>query len=411
MRSLITTGLVFWLFVTIAVPEMNTFASDLSACLADGTSGVKVLSAQAGARNLPKTENQFNRIFVDRLLEDLLPEFKVYDQKMSNSYGGPSDSEAKLRMILAFIRDYFPFQLEDGRYVEYASYAKAIINSNAFYDGGSSYVPIKPPAGSPEGARFYQIDNKPVWRGVVTLPLLMEGGNLLITKKVLITSRRLLDQNSKTIAEHVNYLKRSSPQEAKNAVGYGVSLAEAGYRPRTEAEVIHTLASTMAMDDTQVLVLPWFPGDVLGHVDMHIGVVNATTVAVPYIPEAELQNLLSDHPAEYHFALGVNAEYAETVRLLTATGLKVLRLPEQAPIHLKASSVSPLGYDGDFLSPVNWVQKNGVMYVPEYREGSRFRPEIERILLENGIQSVVFVNANLMIGTHGAIHCVTAGGG
>jgi hypothetical protein len=86
------------------------------------------------------------------------------------------------------------------------------------------------------------------------------------------------------------------------------------------------------------------------------------------------------------------------------------------PKNLRASKLSEFGWDADFLSPVNWVVRDGKVTVPDYPKymaelpkelQNDMRQRIEQVLGKYGYKAE-FHDADKLVGTNGGLHCVSA---
>lgn len=305
------------------------------------------------------TEARPTTLWAHQLVLDFVSgELVSNTQLSSHGYAGPRAGYSRHPNVV-FVRDYFPvlWKKPDGSTLA-LSYRAPILNSEmASAPTGQSFVP----------------------HTRVEVQLELEGGNLLQAGNRLITSVKSIDRNG-------------------------------GDR----AQVVGKLSAALAIAPEQVIVLPWMPGERTGHVDMWIGVLSDSVVAVPYVPEPAIVAL--QHGREQVYARRINGWLDAQVNELQAAGLVVERLPMLPPRRIVESRVSEFGLDSDFASPVNWVVRGNRVFVPHFKNAMQELPfavreaidwELRQKLARYGFEAR-FTEASSLLPVNGLLHCVTA---
>ncbi len=163
-----------------------------------------------------------------------------------------------------------------------------------------------------------------------TLPLLHENGNLVVAGRFALLTDLIIEDNA---------LDDDRPH-----------LIAAGYRGRSPADVISTLARAFERDPSEIVILPRMPEEQTGHVDLFVMALSDTVVMVPEIRFEALGT--GDLAVDPELAEDVQRFLDDVAVRLKRLGLEVVRLPMVPPLLL--DSVEPdEPQDAVFYSPAN----------------------------------------------------------
>ncbi len=365
------------------------------------------------------------RIVAHKLMADALP------ADLRARIGTPITSGTRDESAsFAVIQDYYPLfvrvsdpSVPEGERVEVLRYfSKIVLNEHGQpQDGADPSAPYR------EGQSAYR--SQPKRYGAPTrvthlltrtLPLLAEKGNLVLTDRYVISTDKLARDNSVELAELTRQLRAIPQLDRESIQHFAEQLRLAGYRARSSEEVRGVLSDQLGIPRSNALLLPILPGDKVGHSDTYVGSIQGDTVAVPRVHERAIELLGPDFGHEKAFARGINAFLDAQARRLREAGLTVERPLMLPPKNLKHSSLSALGWDADFLSPVNWAIHDGTVYVPTYESALDYLPEETRAEIIRELRSSVreavekhglkasFHDARKLVGTGAGFHCITS---
>lgn len=238
-----------------------------------------------------------------------------------------------------------------------------------------------------------------------TMPLLLEGGNVLSTGRHVIVSEKVIADNA---------VERRDPH-----------LVSKGYKARSREETIATLAASLSVKPEDVIVLPSLPGERTKHVDLFLLPLGENEIAVPEIRDEAIDAIGYGHEKD----LGRDAQrhLNEAAAALAAKGYTVTRLPMMPAVNLAKPRPSYAGervpdeWLGSYYSPANTVLADvdgkKRAFVPTfaangfpdgYRElSSRYADEWTAALAARGWDASK-VDATELGKANGLFRCITA---
>lgn len=345
-------------------------------------------------------------VHVHRLLRDLAPAFErslretlgARVAESTTGYGGPSVGFSR-DTSLVWTRDFYPLLVgtpEGDVAVTYLS-----VNPTRSDFSGSSWVPVTPPSPDHE---FYRTpgDSGGVFRKTESMPLLIEGGNLVSTGRWLIATDKLVRDN-----------------EAHSEGSDGAHLRSAGWKLRNRDEVLDVLASATRTPRDRIIIIDPMPGEKTDHADLAVMALGPDEVMVPEVRDDILDVITFGHEIELGWR---TREYLdELAATLESRGLTVRRLPMLAPVFLVEDTREPTGYNAVFYSPTNALQVHladaSHVWLPTF-DPAGFPAEY--IALAEGYvaewrgffeardMTVTTIDATALGRAYGLFHCVTA---
>lgn len=343
------------------------------------------------------------------LLRDLAPAFvRSLDEHLGTAshrmvfgHQGPSLGYSG-HENLVWARDYRPLRLGRGD----AEVVVAYLSINPTRSGytGASWVPGQGP--TPEH-RFYRsgsgTDGR--WLHTETMPLLFEGGNLVTTGRFVITTDRLIQQNT----HHTDDTQSSAAKH----------LREAGWHPRSEAEVLDLFSKHLRIPKDRLIIIPSMPGEKTDHADLAVMALGPDEVMVPELRDDILGIITYGHEIELGWA--VRHYLDELADLLSKRGLKVHRLPMLPPVYLERDPNEPTGWNAAIYSPTNALQlvtaDQRLIWLPtfaaegfpeDYRALADAYLEEQARFFENRGFDVLTVDATRLGRAYGLFRCVTS---
>jgi Porphyromonas-type peptidyl-arginine deiminase len=325
------------------------------------------------------------------LARDLAPEFSkaLFKRLGSNvqmshaGYGGPRGGFSNPNIV--WLRDFSPLYVRKDGSVEARKFLSLDPQRQQFTGEGQSYGRAPSPQHrylGPEKARgFVKVEE---------VPLLIDGGDLVPVGETLIVGERVFQRNAETHSER--------------------HLLDAGYEPRNAQEVTQLLQEATGAE--KVVVLPWWPGDKTGHVDMPVQALAEGEVMVPEVRDEAISVL--DYAHEKSHGSRVQGYLNGVATSLAEAGLKVQRLPMMAPVDLQEG---PYGWDGKSYTPANAYRGPDVIFLPTFdtREYSQsyqdikagFEAEWGEFYNQRGLDTEVVESTDLGR-ANGLFHCLTA---
>ena len=357
----------------------------------------------------PVLEVEQDQVFVHAIGRDFLPPaLTAPARQVNDGYNGRGYDNPNV----GWLRDRFPLQVHtaDGR-LAVVSYLSLLDPAGGAFDG-SSWVPVPRPAEAHPAAKSFQGPDGLKWMEVRTLPLMVEGGNLLALPGRLLVGEKVLHENAMTYEQQLARAGDGNRQLLGQRLR---GMQSHGWKPRDRDAVLAELAKAFEIPVDRIHVMPWMPGERTGHVDMYVGVLDAQTLAVPHIPEKLIADLGYEH--ERTFAARLNAWLDARASELAAWApdVKVERVPMLPPKMLKPSGQSEFGFDAQFLTPVNWVMTHGQTFVPVFPQWLAALPagqaqavsdELAHTLAAHG-HTMVAVPATRLLEYNGLLHCLT----
>ncbi len=340
--------------------------------------------------------------------------------QMSKNFSVSSEGQLRYRFSnnnVIWARDRFPLRIikADGK-IKLLAYASLLnLPNQLFFDGGSTYIPVHPPKDSGPNALPYSLPSGGYeWLEVEALPLFLEGGNIQINDGVIFVGEKVFQQNSKSLEEWMALIQKhlggSSSKLRRD-------LIEKGYRPRSETEVRLEFSAKTGVSPDKIIKMPWLPGEKTGHVDVYLGRLNEKTLVIPQIQDSEINALSMNHEREFAQKTKdwLDKQSAEVSRTVLKLGIRVIRIPMLPPRNLVPSSISPLGWDAQFPSTVNFIVDGSRILVPDFPNfadslqknlSHQLREQIKITLEAEGFE-VVFINSEELLSHNGLLHCIS----
>lgn len=428
-HGLFALAVGFGIFCAILRPN-TVWASKESAvpvaCLKERLQSI----GYSGYRFVP--EKIEDSLFVSKIAPDFLPSsVRAHARITTDAYFSPKKSHAQR----GWLRDRGPVRILDGEgnlvLVEYFSL-------NNFPDAEPFTGSVESaPNPDPDGFfwKRYESNGKSAWIKTKRLPLLMQGGNAIGVGNHLLIGEEIFTMNSINRDQVEREILPSAKTEDRNPLrSFFDQLFLNGYHPRHKDEVVRILSETLRIPLENILVMPWLPGNRVGHVDLYVGALDANTLAIPRMPEYAIEALKYERDRLYCRRLNEFLD-EQSQRLNTTTGKTIVRVPMQPPKNLSPSSIPHrLEFDATLISPVNWLNHAGTLYVPVddsrpsvgvrkvdgkwinelYDSGyvpdtirKRIQMETSQILSEHGYRIEFKQQPSGEHGSGGAFHCLT----
>jgi hypothetical protein len=327
----------------------------------------------------------------------------------SNGYGGRGYENPNI----VFVRDYFPLQakvIRDGQlkslFIKYPS----LLNSGHAYQIGARSNPSHPPAPNMERLNYESGKERiEFWAETKTLPLIMEGGNILKTSRNIFIGRKIIVDNGKSEGDLVQDLSNGLPGFQKMANDILNNSKKLGWKTRNEQEVKEEVAKAFEIDPTQVIVLESMPLEKTNHIDLFLGVLDNATLAVPTIPEAAMKMTQNGQPEAANLNKWLDLQASQ----LEALGYKVVRVPMLAPTQITSTSNGPTA---KIPSPVNWIIRGDKILAPSFPNLEKTYPESVITEIKNQLETqlkkegydVEYIDSDKLLNANGLLHCISA---
>jgi hypothetical protein len=423
MRAAAKTILVLW----FGISSINLSATELNSC--------NFLDLQRWNETENAQSTASEHIFIHQILRDLVA-INSFGAKVNITSEGYAPRGVSANYgSMAWIRDRYPlwgrYQSAEGNRDIMLIYTNPFSESPHPSTGSAEYIPSVPPAGVPSNTVAVRLSGSTRFVSQRYFPGILEGGNLLWTShhnnSYIFTSVKTVELN-RWISESTT--QAFQQQLAKRFEGSGFKagnwqreflqiIRERGHklaaREQTQADIAGNLSMATSVPTERIIFTEWMPGEKTGHVDIWLGTLRGNLLAVPYIPKKLIDGLGYEH--ERNFSTGINLWLDRQADMLSnLAGVRVIRLPMLPPKNLQSSTVSPLGYDATFLSPVNFSVRSNRVLIPEHRgwmdrlapsDQATVRNEISEKLSSLGFE-IEFVNAEKIMDKSGGLHCVTA---
>jgi hypothetical protein len=273
----------------------------------------------------------------------------------------------------------------------------------------------------------------------ISLPLVLDGGNMICNSKLCLISDRVIDDNSMDSVKHQKFLAimkaTTTGINECNAAGacvYTPTPSKYLNEKTLNSDSDFTIDATISNEAKQkkmidlmsnltsqaFVVLPRIPGEPTGHMDMFASFLGEKLLLLADVPQ-ELISQLS-RPEDQAAATQLKAELDKWNSILTQffirnnAQIKIVRIPMPIP-HFDANNpvwpsytnLLQINHAGKHTLILPSYQPNGEEIIPLQTETKKLEASVESTLVALGY-FVKWIDATKLIVNEGSLHCVTA---
>ncbi|NBX16370.1 MAG: hypothetical protein EBR09_03280 [Proteobacteria bacterium] len=429
------TGLVFGLLAATCACVPRSFNAGEKSRINESPQDFSKWFSQLPAGPVANYE-LMSKVVFHKVGSEILPDFTskaVPNSKLekrielTNIGGNKGSADGGVSMV--WMRDYFPFVIKSSapdaagkaRFIPYLSINPARNKFSSSLGVDSTEGMLNP--------NFVAIDNEVIGSqretvSMLTMPLLIEGGNLISTGDHLILTDYVFTQNSPAYVDFLsrsgkNFNKESLEKIFKENDFYRENNRGEKFEYRSPDQVKSVLSRYLEVDTSKLIFLPALPGEGTHHVDLFVLALGRKHLMIPEITEEGIATLAFEQ--EKTLARTAMAFLnAQALLLSSQYDYKVDRLPMIPPIWQTETGSEKQAV---FFSPANSLLANlgpdrKKVLLPHFEVpadwGEPFRLYSARVeqrwkeyFEANGWQPT-FVPANKAARAYGLVRCLTA---
>ncbi|MDA9951016.1 agmatine deiminase family protein [Oligoflexaceae bacterium] len=313
-----------------------------------------------------------------------------------------------------YVRDYFPLQVKavrDGALKSFFIKYPSIIHGGREFNFLSPHNRMNKPSESSEFLTYDAGGSKmEFWAETKSLPLILEGGNIIQTPTTVFIGKKIIDVNGKSEADLIQVITNGNQKLEKKAKAIVAAAKAVGWKSRSEKEILELIAKVYETKVENIVALEPMPFEQTFHIDMFMSLIKPGTIALPVIS----QKAIEARPEIAAESKTINEWLEKQSEVLSKEGYQIERFPMLPPeISQAAGSASKVG---DFYTPVNWIMNGKKILVPDFPAAAKKYPdsvyaEIKAEVtkkLENFGYEPNFIDVSSLVKTKGSLHCISA---